>query len=46
VLKKSLAFGGQYTYNTQRTGKNKDEYIYPYFFEEEIKGVGTYSDFL
>ncbi len=42
-LKKLLAFGGQYSYNTQRTGKNKDEYVYPYFFEENIKGIEDYS---
>jgi hypothetical protein len=44
VLKKLLAFGGQYTYETQRHGKNKDEYVYPYFFDEQITGEHNYFD--
>jgi hypothetical protein len=44
VLKKLLAFGGQYTYETQRHGKNKDEYVYPYFYDEQITGDVNYFD--
>jgi hypothetical protein len=44
VLKKLLVFGGQYTYETQRYGKNKDEYVYPYFYDEQINGEHNYFD--
>jgi hypothetical protein len=44
VMKKLLAFGGQYTYETQRHGKNEDEYVYPYFYDEQITGEQNYFD--
>jgi hypothetical protein len=44
VLEEILAFGGQYSTITETNKKSKVDFVYPYFFEEQIKGAENYFD--
>ncbi len=44
VLTGLFSFGGQFTTDYDTKVKSKTEYVYPYFFDEEIAGEENYSD--
>jgi hypothetical protein len=44
VLTRIMLFGGQYTSNESGETKNKSEFVFPYFFDDQVAGVENYFE--